>query len=135
MRRGDAMNKTNIRELVSALADGQLQGEEFARGVEAATLDPVGREAWLAYHLIGDVLRSGELGAGARPDDFLRALNLSLQQEQKRTATRPSIHADLPVAPSRPAANDGSFRWTLVAAVASIAAVGAIAWSMVGGAP
>ena len=129
------MDKTKTQELVSALADGQLQGEEFARGVEAATLDPHGREAWLAYHVIGDVLRSGELAAGTQPDAFLRSLRMSLQQEQPWSPARPATQLDAPAAPRIPAANDTSFRWKLVAGFASVAAVGAIAWSLTGGAP
>jgi sigma-E factor negative regulatory protein RseA len=136
MRRGDVMmNKTKIQELVSALADGQLQGEEFAQGVEAATLDPHGREAWLAYHVIGEVLRSGELAAGTRPEAFLGSLRISLQQEQPWSSARPVTQLDPPDVPLPAAANDSSFRWKLVAGFASVAAVGAIAWSLAGGMP
>ena len=129
------MNKTNAQELISALADGQLRGEEFARAVQAATLDPHGREAWLAYHVIGDVLRSGELAAGTQPGAFLRALRVSLLHEQPLSPPRPTIQADAAVAPRISAANDTSFRWKVVAGFASVAAVGAVAWSLAGGAP
>jgi sigma-E factor negative regulatory protein RseA len=129
------MNKMQTQELISALADGQLQGEDFARGVEAAASDPVGREAWLAYHVIGDVLRSGELAAGAQPDAFLRRVKLSLQQEQRLSAERPPAHSVLLATRPQYAANDTSFRWKLVAGFASVAAVGAIAWSVAGGIP
>lgn len=129
------MNKMQTQELISALADGQLQGEDFARGVEAAASDPVGREAWLAYHVIGDVLRSGELAAGTQPDAFLRRVKLSLQQEQRLSAERPSAHSVLLATRPQYAANDTSFRWKLVAGFASVAAVGAIVWSVAGGIP
>src|SRR6202007_1168196 len=45
---GGATNMENMdkRELVSALADGQLAGEAFARGVEIASTDAAAREAW-----------------------------------------------------------------------------------------
>jgi sigma-E factor negative regulatory protein RseA len=135
MRRGDVMNKIQTQELVSALADGQLQGEEFARGVEAATTDPIGRQAWLAYHVIGDLLRSGELAACTQPDAFLGKLRVSLQQEQPWSSPRTATQVDAPAASRIPAANDTSFRWKLVAGFASVAAVGAIAWSLAGGAP
>lgn len=129
------MNKMQTQELVSALADGQLRGEDFARGVEAAASDPVGREAWITYHVIGDVLRSRELAAGAQPDAFVGRLKLALQQERELSVRRPSAHS-LPVAaPRQYAANDTSFRWKLVAGFASVAAVGAIAWSVAGGSP
>ena len=130
------MNNIQTRELVSALADGQLRGQDFAQGVEAATLDSAGREALLAYHVIGDVLRSGDLAVvGTQPDAFVRALRLSLQQEQAHGAVRPSVSADLPPVLRRSAANDTSFRWKLVAGFASVAAVAAVAWSVAGGVP
>ena len=129
------MNKIQTQELISALADGQLQGEDFARGVEVAASDPVALEAWQTYHLIGDVLRSGKLSVGARPEAFLGRLRVRLQHEQR-------LSAELPSAPARPvpmqrqnAANDTSFRWKMVAGFASVAAVGAIVWSVVGGMP
>ena len=126
------MNKIQTQELVSALADGQLQGEDFARGVEAAC-DPVGREAWLAYHLIGDVLRSGALPPAAQPDAFLERVKLGLQQERPLPAERPADHAVGVVMVREDAANDVSFRWKLVAGFASVAAVSAIAWSIAAG--
>ena len=77
------MDKMQTQELISALADGQLRGEAFARGVEVAAGDPAALEAWHTYHLIGDVLRSGELAAGTMPAAFLSRLQLRLQQEQR----------------------------------------------------
>lgn len=118
------------QELISALADGQLQGEAFARGVEAATGDPAGREAWHTYHLIGDVLRSGELAAGTMPAAFLSRLQARLQQEQ--LAAEPVEGAVMTQGLPRPAANDANFRWKVVAGFASIAAVAAIGWSVLG---
>ena len=40
------MDKMDDQELISALADGQLQGEALARGVQAAAADAHSREAW-----------------------------------------------------------------------------------------
>jgi len=48
------------RELVSALADGQLRDEEFARTVEWVNQTEEARLTWHTYHLVGDVLRLGE---------------------------------------------------------------------------
>ena len=123
------------RELISALADGQLRGEAFARGVEAAGADPAGREAWNTYHLIGDVLRSGELAACSAPNLFLARLEQRLLQEPLQPAADAMPrHREEGVAVARPqAANDGSFRWKLVAGFASFAAVAAIGWTVVGG--
>ncbi len=126
------MEKMQTQELISAMADGQLQGEAFARGVEAAAADPVAREAWHTYHLIGDVLRSGEFAAGTVPTVFLSRLQSRLQQEQRRAGpagSRPAVAAAAQPAPHRIAANDGSFRWKLVAGFASLAAMAAIGWT------
>lgn len=129
------MNKMQKQELISALADGQLQGEAFARGVEAAAGDPAGLEAWHTYHLIGDVLRSGEYIGGMVPEAFLGRLQSRLQLEQ-----RPGMREDPSGRPAslpaeRPAANDSSFRWKLVAGFASLTAMAAIGWTMTGGFP
>lgn len=127
------MEQMQTQELISALADGQLRGDAFARGVELAASDPAAREAWQAYHLIGDVLRSGELAVASSPSAFLERLQRRLRDEPPLV---PGVMPD-PAAPPRreEAANDGSFRWKLVAGFASVAAVGAMAWSLVGGLP
>lgn len=127
------MEQMQTQELISALADGQLQGDAFARGVELAASDPAGREAWQAYHLIGDVLRSGELAVASSPSVFLERLRHRLQDEPP---VAPRAAPEVAAPPRREeAANDGSFRWKLVAGFASVAAVGAMAWSLVGGLP
>jgi sigma-E factor negative regulatory protein RseA len=125
------MEKMQTHELISALADGQLRGEAFARGVEAAALDAAALEAWHTYQLIGDVLRSGELAAGTMPTAFLSRLQLRLQQEE-RLAGVGQLPARREPVPRQEAANDSSFRWKLVAGFASLAAVAAIGWTVVG---
>jgi sigma-E factor negative regulatory protein RseA len=117
------------REMISALADGQLAGDAFARGVELAATDAAAREAWHAYHLIGDVLRSGELAHCAPADRFIGRLQERLRGEQV-SIEAPAV-SPVQVAP-REAANDGAFRWKMMAAAASVAAVSAIAWTVVG---
>ena len=127
------MEQMQTQELISALADGRLQGDAFARGVELAASDPAAREAWQAYHLIGDVLRSGELAVASSPSAFLERLQRRLQDEPPLA---PRATPEAAAAPRREkAANDGSFRWKMVAGFASVAAVGAMAWSLVGGLP
>jgi sigma-E factor negative regulatory protein RseA len=130
------MDKMETQELISAMADGQLQGEALARGVEVAARDPAALEAWHTYHLIGDILRSGEFTMGTVPAAFLSRLQIRLHEEQRLA---PAARADIQVAPSRatvsahhPAANDASFRWKLVAGFASLAAMAAIGWTVAG---
>lgn len=125
----DAMDKMDKQELISALADGQLQGEAFARAVEAAASDARAREAWCAYHLVGEVLRTGRASTGAPSEEFLSRLQRSLQQEQ---ATRlPVVQPVLLVDRRQSASND--WLWKLAAGVASMAAVAAVGWNMWGG--
>ena len=133
------MEKMQTREIISALADGQLHGESFARGVEAAAGDPAAREAWHTYHLIGDVLRTGDLASGTAPAAFLSRLQLRLREEQRLSSgPRPDGEsgqaAVLGTARQLPA-NDATFRWKLVAGFASLAAMAAIGWTVVGGVP
>lgn len=125
------MDKMDDRELISALADGQLQGDAFARGVQLATADARAREAWHAYHVVGEVLRTGGAATGSAPEAFLARLQQRLAQEA------PVVAPMLPQAPvvasaGRPAAND--WAWKLAAGVASVAAVAAVGWNLWGGA-
>ncbi|HSI55868.1 MAG TPA: sigma-E factor negative regulatory protein [Ramlibacter sp.] len=124
------MDSMQTQELISALADGQLHGEEFAQGVEAAAANAQARETWHTYHLIGDVLRSGDQLAGTSPAAFMSRLQQSLMAEE-RPAAAASDTVPVIAAP-RPAANDGSFRWKMVAGFASVAALAAVGWTVVG---
>jgi sigma-E factor negative regulatory protein RseA len=127
------MDNMKTAELISALADGQLQGEAFARGVEAAARDEAARETWHTYHLIGDVLRSGDYRPSTVPSAFLGRLRLRLQEEQAMAPVAPSPAAIVRNFQGAPAANDTSFRWKVVAGFASLAAVAAVGWTVVGG--
>jgi sigma-E factor negative regulatory protein RseA len=129
------MENMHTRELISALADGRLEGEAFARGVELAASDPAARAAWQTYHLIGDVLRSGELAVGSMRPDLLERVQRRLRDEQVAVAALAVSQAVPAPDVRREPANDATFRWKLVAGLASVAAVGAMAWSLVGGLP
>lgn len=117
------------RELLSALADGELHDEEV---VAALGLFERGdcQSSWGVYHLIGDVLRSPDL---ASPPDsaFLLRLREQLSHEPSpisslKAEERPAIVAD----PKKDLASNSSiFRWKMVAGFASLAAVAAVGWS------
>ncbi len=129
---------TNIHETASALADGHLRGDAFAAGVDAVATDPAGREAWHRYHLIGDVLRSGELARGTPPVDFMSRLQVRLRLEHGVSPV--DGHGAGLASTGEPfvgtlggsAANDSVFRWKLLAGVATLAAVAVVAWSVAG---
>lgn len=128
----------NDRELVSALADGQLRGQEFAHALERLDADDDARLTWHAYHVVGDVLRSGEIMAGRRDTDFMQRLQRGLLQEAPLV---PMVNAADSIAVNAirsgvrnldgladAAANEARFRWKLVAGLASLAAVSVIGW-------
>lgn len=127
-------------ELMSALADGQLSGEDFAAALHASCHDDSAVVAWDTYHLIGDTLRSPAIQARGADMAFLKRLNQRLALESSPN-TRPYLAASgievvqMPVEvpyPRAQAANESDFRWKLVAGVASLAAVAAIAWNASG---
>jgi len=130
------MNQTmTVREQVSALADGHLHGEDFARAIDTVCAEEDARGAWRAYHLVGDVLRSGAHSPCSDGNAFLARF-------QQRLAAEPAIAAPALVPAPAPAvlaarhrtdaANEPVFRWKLVAGAASLVAVAAISWTLVG---
>lgn len=126
----EKMDKMDNQELISALADGQLRGEDFARAVELAAADAAARDAWCSYHLVGEVLRTGRpTGTGIPPEAFLARLQRQLREER---ATALPVAQPVVVRRAQPAAaND--WAWKLAAGVASVAAVAAVGWNMWGG--
>lgn len=97
------------RNSLSAAVDGR------AEAIDAACLawrnDASARASWHAYHLIGDVLRSGELATQpARDAAFLSRL-------RGRLADEPVVLAPPPAAV--PAARRLAFGWLVPAAVAA----------------
>lgn len=130
------MNQTmTVREQVSALADGHLQGEAFAKAIEAIGAEGESRAAWQAYHVVGDVLRSGSHSPCSDTSAFLARF-------QQRMAAEPvmvvpvqepvAVPVAMPVQRRAEAANEPVFRWKLVAGAASLMAVAAISWTLVG---
>lgn len=125
---------TQHSELISALADGQLASEDFARALAACEADAQALDSWNTYHLIGDVLRSPELSPHAADTAFVARLRVRLSQEPVLVAA-PAL-PEVRHAPAgrlgwskAEAANDASFPWKMVAGFASVAAVAAIAWN------
>ncbi len=134
-------------ELLSALADGQLAGDDFAAALEACRQGDSALASWHTYHLIGDVLRSPAPVAQAADRAFLERLNQRLAQEEVLVSARPAApKAFDPGAATQagaqpvgdvihhrgPASNEANFRWKLLAGFASLAAVAAIAWNASG---
>lgn len=132
-------------ELLSALADGQLGDKEFAAVLDACGHEESALGCWNTYHLIGDVLRApANLPVPMTADAELAFVGRLSQRLAQEPPIRPALASaeKTPAAPLQPvadlihhrgpASNDGSFRWKLVAGVASLAAVSAIAWNASG---
>lgn len=119
------------REQLSALADGQLDGEAFEQAMQF-THEEEGRASWQLYHLVGDVLRSPELAHHADNGAFLQRLQQRLADEP--VPGRPGQESLQTVVPLQTpvlqeAANASIFQWKMVAGLASIAAVAVVGWS------
>lgn len=130
------MNQTmTVREQVSALADGHLQGEAFAQAIEAVCVEGESRAVWQAYHVVGDVLRSGTHAPCSDSAAFLSRFQQRLAAEPVvampalKPVTAPVV---LQVQRRTDAANEPVFRWKLVAGAASMVAVAAISWTLIG---
>lgn len=132
----------DTRELLSALADDQLGQTACSELLEACRLDESALDYWQTYQLIGDQLRlPGNPRIATKPGDqraFARRLAQRLASETAAMSApgRAQAAPAMLVASERrrrgQAANDSSFRWKLVAGVASLAAVAAITWNAAG---
>lgn len=129
----------STREVVSDLVDGRLRDRAFSDAVREVVTNEQAREAWHTYHLVGDVLRGGDLASCADDVLFVKRLQQRLQTEEPvfpadagdRRGPLPDSVA-LPGAASARAANDARFAWKLATGFASLLAVAAVGWNMLG---
>lgn len=131
------MKQQMNKELLSALVDGELHGEELEQALECAE-GPEGCASWELYHLVGDVLRSPDLAHHSQ-HDLLSGLRAQLANEpalmlepvqiKQVTAGLESVHGPV-VALRDPAANGAVFRWKVAASFASVAAMAALGWNL-----
>jgi sigma-E factor negative regulatory protein RseA len=100
----DDMLQDDLRASLSALVDGQA--DALTQGCKAWREDAKARQTWHAYHLIGDVLRSGDLAQRPSHDEaFLARL-------RDRLVAEPVVLAPAAAKPHRLA-------WRVPAAVAA----------------
>lgn len=144
------------QQLLSALVDGELEGDELEQALALAE-DAEGQANWQLYHLVGDVLRSPDLAHHCQ-HDVLTGLRAQLAQEpplqpmaappatQLTPGVLEQVSAPLQsrgrqagqsrvVALRDPAANAAVFRWKLAAGFATVAAVAAVGWHMLASQP
>lgn len=117
---------------LSCLADGELAAAELDTRLSGSPPTELSQR-WYAYQLIGDALRDPALAAPGRCDaQWLAQLRQQLQAEAAPVASVAARHGVTPEQARRPAANDGVFRWKMVAGLASFAAVAAVGWNLFG---
>ena len=100
-----------MKEKLSALIDGELEGEGLRAHLGRLRTDPELRSAWDTYHLIGDALR-GQISPAIAHRVVAR-----LRDEPTVLAPQPQK------SPSR------RLGWYAMAAAASVAAVGFVVWT------
>lgn len=128
---------------LSALADGELSGEECAEAMAWFEGDSPDAEqtraVWRSLHVVGDVLRSDELSACQGDTAFLTRLQSVLKQEARlEPVVMPGLNRVVDTSPHGQlafveSANEPVFRWKWAAGLASAAAVLAVSWNLVGG--
>lgn len=123
-------------EVVSALADGQLRGDDFVHAVDLLASSAEHRSTWHAYHTVGDVMRTGACQSIGQDSEFLQRLRVNLAHERLPIENEEVLSfglseqlAQLP-ANAVPASNDSSFRWKAWGGVFSVITVSAVAWQM-----
>lgn len=106
-------NSASWTEQLSALHDGQLIPEQAQALVRASLQDDAILMQWRSMSVISHSMR--DMGS------------LPLLNEFKQNSA-----VVAPVAGRAEAANDGVFRWKMVAGVAALAAVGSLVWGLLG---
>jgi sigma-E factor negative regulatory protein RseA len=120
-------------ELVSALADGQLDAAGLGSAMDMLAADADARAAWRAYHVAGDVLRAAELSEHAGDSGFVARFQARLAAQGP--VERAVLEVPVALAPARSgvdSANESQFRWKLTAGLASVVALAALSWSALG---
>lgn len=130
MTQHNGTHDVSDHERISALMDGRLQGEDFARTMATMASQPDDVATWHLYHLVGDVLRSDDLAVGSHSGDFLARLEGRLAMEPIPAAAMPQV--PMQVAATQRSANADVMRWkwaTGLAASALVAVVGMGQWN------
>jgi sigma-E factor negative regulatory protein RseA len=129
-----------LREQLSALMDGECSSQEAAELTQALAQSGQWPQTWHDFEAVGAALRIHAQTALTptltQPSVFVQGVMARLQSEAheapavlERSAATAAVVALPPVL----AANDGVFRWKLVASVATMAAVLSVAWQLGGG--
>lgn len=124
-------------ECLSALVDSELAPTELPDVMAGVGDSNAALERWHTYHLVGDVLRQGAAAHVRSDAGFVGRLRERLREEPGIATV--SI-ADSPRLTGAGDLNDGrllpvnqsSFRWKVLAAVATLTSVAVVAWHLSG---
>jgi len=107
-------------ERLSALVDGELDGDAAVQACSHWRESGGARSSWHAYHVIGDVLRSDDLGCDpARDAGFLEALRARLKDEPVVLAPQALEHSRPATAQLANGARSRRWSWAAPSAVAA----------------
>ena len=107
-----------MKEQISALMDGELEGHAADQAIDALRSEGEARETWRLYHLIGDGMRDTRLAGTGFAARFA-----------ERLAAEPTV-----LAPGRLPGRTPARRFA-VAAAASVAAIALVGWLAFGPQP
>lgn len=127
-----AEDQLGLDSALSALLDGELPASELDGWLRGAAPSTSAAVRCHTYQLIGESLRGQRAALPAQsPAQFLASVQARLAHEPLESGEM--VPSPATVQPMRgPAANDAVFRWKLLAGVASLAAVMAVSWTVLG---
>jgi len=123
----------SLHESISAMADGELEPGAQSQLLGTLLSDSEAQNTWHAYHVVGDVLRSGELACAATDLTFLHRVHAAIAKEaafpETTQAAAPVVAEPQQATVVREAANASVFRWKALASVACVSLVAVLAWN------
>lgn len=127
---------TGEHSQISELVDGRLSGIDFSQTVDFISQDESYLEVWHRYHLIGDLMRGQSSAADGFNGHFLAGIRTRLANDPPIPSTLLQVSGDGVVSKplAKKASNDTTYRWRMLAGVASLAAIVSIGWNLVVGA-
>lgn len=127
---------TDVQKMqINDLADGQLQGEDFASVMSTMNDSDQARSYWHSLHLVGDVLRTQTSASSVEDTNFLAKFRANLAKEPLLQAVNhtnlirfePSARAS-----TTEPANEPFFNWKWAAGLSALAASFLFGMNLVG---
>jgi sigma-E factor negative regulatory protein RseA len=129
-----APDAPNLHEQLSALMDGECSSQETAELSHALAGSKEWQQTWHDFEAVGCALRAHAQGVTApllTPHSaFVQGVMDRVRAEQAPAFAIDQATARVQETRLHTAANDGLFRWKLVASVATMAAVVSVAWQV-----